>query len=598
MRTVLHIILKDVRQMRWMLALWTVLLAVQLASALSAKQTTIADWDILTSSGPKVPLWTLLHWLGLAILTFEVMLADRAFGTEPYWKTRAISRWHMAMAKFAFLSVFLVGLPTGLELASFAGQGAPVNRALTGVWIPLLGQAYVVSWMALLALFSRRRAVEVVVLAVLSLAAPIGMFALFGFGYEALHKLPLLDPVFEIGWERAPDFLAYPENYHLRNFVAMGLLPVVAFCVLNFQAYLLQQRARMIGGLAVLSLLWAAIPLTLSLEGIATAKSMRAAREQRQTAAQVDLTLTWKRMDQTWKPSTLLEGELRLPELASSSGSLVVVPAGSGWTWLHLTRASADAERGYEQHYTLPDMNLRPFGNYVAMPPQDPFVNRSLARDGGPLAKWLGKHRVLNPVTPATEPLVRMSFGADRPLTNFTHASVELRVSVMESECRIVGRMPFTEFRAQHPTTNAEPTDAPLADPRYTVTTVTRHTEWPSPTGFSGGEWSETAARKAVLWHPKLREVLLPDTSNAEKAGNFGVVALSGMSALRVHTHTSHFPHTPKGKEPQPGAPGSEWFAEAEVIMVAFKDLAPRHHVIVVSDVPLPPVPQPEPPKP
>ena len=68
MRTVLHIFLKDVRQMRWTLALWGVLLATQLRSCLSESQKTMADWDVLLSIAPNLPVWTVLHWLGLVVL--------------------------------------------------------------------------------------------------------------------------------------------------------------------------------------------------------------------------------------------------------------------------------------------------------------------------------------------------------------------------------------------------------------------------------------------------------------------------------------------------------------------------------------------------
>ena len=70
MKTVLLIFRKDVRQMRRLLTLWVALLATQLASALAEKQTTIADWDFLLAEAPKLPIWTLLHWIGLVGIIF------------------------------------------------------------------------------------------------------------------------------------------------------------------------------------------------------------------------------------------------------------------------------------------------------------------------------------------------------------------------------------------------------------------------------------------------------------------------------------------------------------------------------------------------
>lgn len=591
MRTVLHIFRKDLWQTRRLLACWLVLLATQLASSLSDKQLKISDYDILLADGPKLTLWTLLHWIMLVGLTFEVLLADRAFGTGPTWKTRPIARWQMALAKFGFISLFLVALPAAVEFGFYVAKGIPVWQAVRYGWIPVLGQAYVVSWMSLLAVFSRRRGWEVAVLGVLALAAPLGLFVLYGLLHQALTKLPSLQSVWEIGWDRAPDFFAYPETYHLHIFVAMGLLPVVLLSVLSGQAYLLQQRARAVQWLGAGLLIWLAAPFTLMMHGIATAKSQRAAPVHRFTPQEIGLTFDWMQYTFTKRPFTGLEATEQLPELPTATGPLGVVEAWWGSYALHLTRQLPAGANGFPAHLSLPDMNPRRFSDHVQMPDQNAFVNRALTRTNGALVAWFGQHTVLNPTTPTNEPRLKLGWQADRPLTNFTHATIALRVATLESECRVVGRMPFAEFRRQHPTTNAEPSDAPVADPRYTITTTSRTTEWRSPTGFNAGDWAAVTPRKAVLWHPKRRELLLPTTGNAYQAGNHGVLALAGLQPLQEHTHTSHFAHTPRGKEPQPGAPGPEWFAEAEVIFISLRNLTNQHRIIEVPDVPLPPVP-------
>lgn len=593
MRTVLHIFRKDLWQTRRLLACWLVLLAVQLASALADKQLKISDYDILLADGPKLTLWTLLHWIMLVALTFELLLADRAFGTEPTWKTRPIAHWQMAAAKFGFISLFLVALPVAVEFGFYVAKGIPAWQVVRYGWIPALGQAYVVSWMALLAVSSRRRGWEVAVLGVLALAAPMGAVVLYGLLHQALTKIPSLQSVWDIGWDRAPDFFAYPETYHLHIWVAMGLLPVVALAMLGCQSYVRQQRARTVQWLGAALLIWWAVPFTLMMHGIATAKPQRDAPVHRFTPQELGLSFDWKQLSPGLRPFTSMEATQRLPELPTAHGSLVVVETGWGHTQLHLSRRSAMAN-DYQAHFTLPDMNpVRLFASRVEMPDRDAFVNRALMRTNGALVAWLGSHTVLNPVTPASEPRLTLKWEADRPLTNFTHATIALRVATLESECRIVGRMPFAEFRRLHPTTNAEPSDAPVADPRYTITTTSRTTEWRSPTGFNAGDWAAVTPRKAVLWHPKRRELLLPTTGNAYQAGNHGVLAMAGLGGLEEHTHTSHFPHTPRGKEPQPGAPGPEWFAEAEVIFIALRNLSNQHRIIEVPDVPLPPVPPP-----
>jgi hypothetical protein len=224
----------------------------------------------------------------------------------------------------------------------------------------------------------------------------------------------------------------------------------------------------------------------------------------------------------------------------------------------------------------------------VPAPGSDPFINRALTRPNGLLADALGRHTVLNPVTSDGEPRANLAWEADRPMTNFTHATPQWRVAVVESEVRVVGRQSFTQYRRSHPVTNAEPADA--ADPRFTITTTTSSLGLLDNIGGVPDDWETIAPRKAVLWHPERRELLLPSTTVTPGEANIGVLALSGLMPIRVARFANQFPHTPRGKEPQPGAPGPEWFAEAEVLLLSFQPVTNLHRIIQVTDVPLPPV--------
>lgn len=492
----------------------------------------------------------------------------------------------MAAAKFGFISLFLVALPVVVEFGFYVAKGIPAWQAVRYGWIPALGQAYVVSWMALLALFSRRRTWEVAVFGVLALAAPLGVIQLFGLIDQSLNKLPPFQQ--PLGME----VFGYPEAYLLSIFAVLGLFSVGLLWLLSGHAYVLQQRLRSLQWLGVGLVIWLAVLTTAKVHGYAFATSglWLAPPVHRFPPQDLGATLDWKQLSPGLRPFTSLEATQRLPELPTTHGPQVVVETWWGHTRLHLTRRGT-AQNGFQPRFTLPDMNSeRVHASHVQIPDQDAWVNRALTRTNGALVAWLGQHAVLNPVTPTSEPRLKLEWGADRPLTNYTHATIALRLAALESECRIVGRMPFVEFRLRHPTTNAEPSDAPVADPRYTITTTSRTTEWRSPSGFNSGDWAAVTPRKAVLWHPKRRELLLPTTGNAYQAGNHGVLALARLGGLEEHTHASHFPHTPRGKEPQPGAPGPEWFAEAEVIFIALRHLTNQHRIIEVPDVPLPPV--------
>ena len=599
MRTVLHIFLKDVRQMRWTLALWLALLAVQLNSALSDKQARLSDLGILQNAGDPngIPVWTLLHWLGLVVVVFEVVLAERPFGTGPFWKTRPIARWQMATAKFLFIAGFTVLLPVLAELAVWHGQGISWRLTLGNSWLPLLEQAYVVSWMALLGAMCGRRRWEAIVLAVLALAAPFGMWALYGLAATLGNRILGVHGLWRTAWESPPDYLMTSPAFLLSTIFVMGCLPTVVLALAGAVAYVQPRRGRILQWLAVLTAIWLMTPLPLDMYRINSGRSYRDALVHSFTAREAALTLEWiaPLNTQARQSGAGLRATIRLPELHTTASPHAVMEGWYGFTFLRLVRAVPEEARGYQPHFSLPDQNPRRFGHHVPQLDSDPFINRALTRTNGLLASALGRHTALNPVTPASEPRVSLVWEADRPLTNFTHATPQWRVAMIESEVRIVGRQPFAEYRRLHPVTKAEPVEA--ADPRYTVTLRVSSLGLLDELGGVKDDWDTLAPRKAVLWHPQRRELLLPATSATHQVANFGVLALSTLLPVRVTSYANQFPHTPKGKEPQSGAPGPEWFAEAEVLLLAFKPVATRHHIIAVQGVPLPPVPS-APPKP
>ena len=595
MKTVLHLFLKDVRQMRWTLALWLALLAVQLAATLTDEQSLLSNWDMLLLLFPKggshLPVWTVLHWMGLVVLVFQALLADRAFGTSPFWKTRPITRGQMATAKFLFVAIFTVLLPVVVELLGWRGQGISWRQTLGNAWLPLVGQAYVVSCMALVAAFCGRRTWEIIVFAVLAAAAPLALGMLYGSSFALADRIPGFSDMWRVTWESPPDYLMPSESFVLSSIFAMGLLPTVVLSLAGVFAYWLQRRARILQRLVILLLVWLATPVPLLMYRINTGKSQRHAPVHRYTALEAGLTLEWLAPlnTQARRPFAGLRAHLRLPELPAPVGPHTVMEPGYGYTTLRLSRAIPNEAGGYAPHFELPEQNPTRFANFVSGPDPDAYLNRSLTRTKGLLAAALGRFSVLNPVTPADEPRANLAWEADRPLTNFTHASPQWRVVLLESEARVVGRQPFAEYRRQHPVTNAEPPEA-AADPRYTITLQTKNLRLVEQTGGPEDGWDTRAPRKVVLWHSQRRELLLSATSVANHRDNYGVLALSGLSPLSVLNYANHFPHTAKGKEPQPGAPGPEWFAEAEVIFIALRHLTNQHHIIEVPDVPLPPV--------
>jgi hypothetical protein len=359
MKTALHILLKDVRQMRWTLLLWLALLAVQLNSALSDKQARLSDLGILHNAGDPngIPVWTLLHWLGLAVVVFEVVLAERPFGTGPFWKTRPIARWQMATAKFLFIASFTVLLPVVAELVVWHEQGISWRQTLGNSWLPLLEQAYVVSWMAMFAAMCGRRRWEAIVLAVLALAAPIGMVAVYGLAATLGDRIPGVHGVWRAAWESPPDYLMTSPAFLLSTIFVMGCLPTVVLALAGAVAYVQPRRGRILQWLAVLTIAWLATPLPLMMYRINTGRSFRDALVHSFTAREAALTLEW--MTRARQPFAGLTATLRLPDLPTATGPHGVMEGWYGFTFLHLVRTVPEEARGYQPTFPCPSRTRR-----------------------------------------------------------------------------------------------------------------------------------------------------------------------------------------------------------------------------------------------
>lgn len=592
MSTITHIVLKDVRQMSWLLVLWLALLATQFASCLAVKQATIADWDFWLSEAPKLPVWTLLHWVWLMALIIQVMLADRALGTEPYWKTRPVSRRQMAAAKFGFITLFTVLLPSGLEFGAFIARGISLRDSMIGTAVALLLQSYVVGWMVVFAVLCRRQPVESVVLAILGLAAPLGLFALVGLGYEALNNCMTLQTLRKfINWDGQPDFLE-TSGYRLNLLIFVGGWPVLMCAWVAWRGYLGRSRSKMVGTLVVGCLLWAATPAVVLIQQFGSAQPREITSLQPAKAEALMPVINWQ-LNSRPQPGYEISVRCRRPELPMQGGPLALA---------HLNYRQAALLGMTNLGSTLPGSWRPRFQSQWSFDGRgtgfDTIEYRSLARTNGPLSVWFPTFKVLNrPAQTNSEPVETFRWlHFPRPPTNFTHALLTLRLCQSESACRIERRERFAEYRARASLNDGALPANEVGNPRFEVLMPVA--------GISGFEFlCETgweAPRLAVLWHPQRHEILFPTnrTSSPQVELKIGVTALAKMFPVERNTYGCRFPHTPAGQEPQPGAPGPEWFNEAEVLFIAFKSLSPLDHMVELEPVPLPPVPPATLPKP
>lgn len=584
MRTVLHIFLKDVRQMRWTLALWGVLLATQLRSCLSESQKTMADWDVLLSIAPKLPVWTVLHWLGLVVLTFEVILADRPCDAGPFWRTRPIARWQMATAKLGFLAVFAVLLPGTLEYFAFTGQGVSAGEAARGLLLSMLGQIHVLSWMVLLAVLARRRTLEVLCLAPLSVAMPFLAVGCWSWLVERMDQWEWAELAGLNGryWHSPPDFNEPTWDVHIG--VAWVSLPIAAALLAASVAYLHGIRPLVRGILAgTMVTLVLGMPVLL-LQEITHPRPAPVASVRTNTPTELNWRPEW---NAKWRASgEYLNLKLDVPVFTGRSGTTDILLPMRGWPTMRGRMAGSERWRTLWSTAFPDELG---FGQF------DFYERRLLTRTNGPLEVLLRPpFRVLNPPTGAAPNLAGTGSWHDTvPLTRFKELSLSLRFMVEESSIVVVRREPFRGWAAEQPEWQAENAEEP-ATPQRNLVVLTPHLDLPV---WQDRSAATLAPRHALLWHPVRREVILPiRTDLGIKRAPHGVLAFADMFRVVMHTHRSVFPRL-ENLLPDSGISERDWLAGAEVILLAYQPIATRHHVIEVPDVPLPPAP-PAPPKP
>lgn len=577
MRTVLHIFLKDVRQMRWTLALWLALLAVQLGSCLSESQKTMADWDFLLSAAPKLPVWTVLHWLGLVVLTFEVILADRPCGAEPFWRTRPIPRWQMATAKLLFLTLFAVLLPGVLEYFAFTGQGVSAGEALRGVLLSLLGQVHVLSWMMLFAVLARRRTWEILCLAPASVAMPfliIGSWQWLVRGFEEWDWAGLAG-LNGHHWHQPPDF--NEPDWSMQFAFLWVCTPVVVVGLGVTVAYLRGNRPLLRGVFVGMMVVLVFAPIVLLLQELTYPHRAPVASTRTNSPAELNWRPEW---NAKWPPAGKhLNLKLDAPTFAARPGSTDLHLASRGWPMIR--GRMADSQRWRTLWSTAFPDELR-FSQF------DAHERHALTQTNGPLGILLRvPFRVLNPPPEAaTEITGTGSWHDSIPLTRFGELNLSLRFLVEESSVVVVRREPFRGWAAVQPELDSGNAEEPVA-PERNVIVLTPHLDLPV---WQDRSAAVLAPRHALLWHPERREVILPtQTELGNKRGPHGVLAFADMFRVKTHRHRSIFPKLDKLLSGT-GVSERDWLAGAEVLLLAFKPVATRHHIIEVPGVPLPPV--------
>jgi hypothetical protein len=128
MRMATHLLKKDLRRVRWLLAAWAIVLATR--SFLSVAAFASAPGDMMVqlvvdSFSLLLPLLQLVLVLALIPL---VVQEEPLVGTTAYWLTRPISGGTLLTAKALFLVIFFVLLPVSVETLNLAANGVIIRH--------------------------------------------------------------------------------------------------------------------------------------------------------------------------------------------------------------------------------------------------------------------------------------------------------------------------------------------------------------------------------------------------------------------------------------------------------------------------------------
>ncbi len=132
-----HIIVKDLRRMRFNLAVWVALLVVKIALFQSLFSTAMADAEMFERRHIGLGLFAVLEGLVAYLLTATLVLEDSPTGSRVFWMTRPLSGGRLLVAKlfgaglaFVILPV-LVALPWWLA-CGLGGKGIAVAALWAG----------------------------------------------------------------------------------------------------------------------------------------------------------------------------------------------------------------------------------------------------------------------------------------------------------------------------------------------------------------------------------------------------------------------------------------------------------------------------------
>ncbi len=105
MKMILHILKKDFGRLKWLLAGWLLVLALQ---AYFNAQWLWSDWQVEKKYFGVIDTLQQINVIFMAVLVPLLVLGDSLASSRAFWLTRPISRMTLLFAKLAFLLIFII----------------------------------------------------------------------------------------------------------------------------------------------------------------------------------------------------------------------------------------------------------------------------------------------------------------------------------------------------------------------------------------------------------------------------------------------------------------------------------------------------------
>jgi hypothetical protein len=146
MSAIAHVVRTDLRQFRWLIVLWLLLIAADTAVA-AMRPSLSTDMRLYANAGMIAGLlWSALQ-IGMLLMVPLVVQAHPAVGTDAFWMTRPFPPRAVFAAKALLLAALTVALPALARLALMLWAHVPAGRAL-GVALDMVISS--TAWLAVL----------------------------------------------------------------------------------------------------------------------------------------------------------------------------------------------------------------------------------------------------------------------------------------------------------------------------------------------------------------------------------------------------------------------------------------------------------------